>query len=97
MLEKGDYYSHDEIKSETREENSQKLWKNRGAQVTKLPLLAISQGECVGGSTIINYGMCFRVLEDTLKIWKSETGVEFSNDELNKEYAKVENQIKLEK
>jgi len=95
MLEKGDYYSHDEIKSETREENLQKLWKNRGAQVTRLPLLAITQGECVGGSTIINYGMCFRVPDDTLKIWKSETDVEFSKDELHKEYAEVEKQIQV--
>jgi choline dehydrogenase-like flavoprotein len=95
MLEKGDYYSHDDIKSETREENLQKLWKNRGAQLTKLPLLAITQGECVGGSTIINYGMCFRIPSETLDIWKSETNVEFSQDELDKEYSEVEKQIKV--
>ena len=97
MLEKGDYYSHDQIKSETREENLQKLWKNRGAQVTRLPLLAITQGECVGGSTIINYGMCFRVPNETLQIWKSETGVEFSKDELHNEYTEVEKQIQVRK
>ncbi len=97
MLEKGDYHTHDEIKSETREENLQKLWKNRGAQVTRLPLLAITQGECVGGSTIINYGMCFRIPDETLQIWKSETGVEFSKDELHNEYAEVETQIQVRK
>ena len=97
MLEKGDYYSHDEIKSETREENLHKLWKNRGAQLTQLPLMAITQGECVGGSTIINYGMCFRIPSETLDIWKSETGVEFSQDELDKEYSEVEKQIKVRK
>jgi len=95
MLEKGDYYSHDDIKSETREENLHKLWKNRGAQLTRLPLLAITQGECVGGSTIINYGMCFRIPNETLDIWKSETGVEFSQDELDKEYSEVEKQIQV--
>ena len=97
MLEKGDYYSHDKIKSETKEENLQKLWKNRGAQVTRLPLLAISQGECVGGSTIINYGMCFRVPDETLQIWKSETGIEFLKDKLHNEYAEVEKQIHVRK
>jgi len=97
MLEKGDYYPHDEIKSETAEENLQKLWKNRGAQVTRLPLLAITQGECVGGSTIINYGMCFRVPDKTLQIWKSETGTKFSKNELHNEYAEVEKQIQVRK
>ncbi len=63
MLEKGGYYPHEVIADKkTKEEDLLKLWKNRGAQVTNLPPIAISQGECVGGSTIINYGMCLKCL-----------------------------------
>ena len=99
MLEKGGYYTHDYIKNEKREEKLLELWKNRGAQLAityKIaPLLAVTQGECVGGSTIINYGMCFQIPAKTLKIWKDKTGVEFSKEELDKEYAEVKKQIKV--
>ncbi len=101
MLEKGGYYTLDKIQNENREENLLKLWKNRGAQLAfthKIaPLLAVTQGECVGGSTIINYGMCFKIPDETLKIWKDKTGVEFSKEELDKEYAEVKEQIKVRK
>ena len=99
MLEKGGYYTLDKIQNENREENLLKLWKNRGAQIAFthkiLPLLAVTQGECVGGSTIINYGMSFKIPSKTLEIWKDKTGVEFSSDELDKEYEIVKKQIKV--
>ncbi len=97
MLEKGGYYSHETIEGETREEKLLELWKNRGAQLALTykiaPLLAVTQGECVGGSTIINYGMSFKIPPLTLEIWKKESGVEFLAGELDKEYEIVKEQI----
>jgi len=101
MLEKGGYYSHETIEGETREEKLLELWKNRGAQLALThkiaPLLAVTQGECVGGSTIINYGMSFKIPVETLKIWKKESGVEFSADDLDNEYEIVKEQIHVRK
>ena len=101
MLEKGDYYPHKTIEEETREEKLLKLWKNKGAQLALTygfaPLLAVTQGECVGGSSIINYGMSFKIPHDTLDIWKEKTGIEFSSDELDKEYEIVKKQIHVTK
>ncbi|MCZ6582047.1 MAG: GMC family oxidoreductase N-terminal domain-containing protein, partial [Thaumarchaeota archaeon] len=82
MLEKGGYYPQETIENENREEKLLELWKNRGAQLALTygiaPLLAVTQGECVGGSTIINYGMSFKIPPETLDIWKDETGIKFS-------------------
>ena len=91
MLEKGNYYSQNDIEK-LKEKELLKLWKNRGAQVTNLPPIAISQGECVGGSTVINYGMCFKIPEDTHKIWKSKHHVKFSMEDLDKEYKEIKQQ-----
>jgi len=101
MLEKGGHYPKKIIEKETREEKLLELWKNRGAQLALTygvaPLLAVTQGECVGGSTIINYGMSFKIPPETLDIWKDKTGVEFSSDELDKEYEIVKEQIHVTK
>jgi len=101
MLEKGGHYTHKTIKDETKEEKLLELWKNRGAQLALThrfaPLLAVTQGECVGGSTIINYGMSFEIPPETLEIWKEKSGVEFSSDELAKEYETVKKQIHVTK
>jgi len=98
MLEKGKYYPHNVIAEETKEENLLELWKNRGAQVTKLPPIAISQGECVGGSTIINYGMCFRMPRKTFGIWEKKHNIECKWwEELEDEYTEVEKQISVNK
>ncbi len=82
MLEKGGHYPQKIIEEETREEKLLELWKNRGAQLALThgfaPLLAVTQGECVGGSTIIYYVMCFKIPDETLKIWEDKIGVEFS-------------------
>jgi len=96
MLEKGNYYSQNDIEK-LKEKELLKLWKNRGAQVTNLPPIAISQGECVGGSTVINYGMCFKIPEDTHKIWKSKHHVKFSMEDLDKEYKEIKQQISVQK
>lgn len=101
MLEKGGHYPQKIIEQETREEKLLELWKNRGAQLALThgfaPLLAVTQAECVGGSTIINYGMSFKIPPETLDIWKDKTGVEFSSDELDKEYEIVKEQIHVTK
>ena len=95
MLEKGDYYSLDYIKNEKKEENLIKLWKNMGIQATRIPFLSIIQGECVGGSTVINYGICFRMPEYTFNSWKGNFNVKFSREELDKAYKEVEDQISV--
>jgi len=98
MLEKGGYYPHEVIADKkTKEEDLLKLWKNRGAQVTNLPPIAISQGECVGGSTIINYGMCFKMPTETFSNWQEKHKVEFSEKDLDDEYEEVKKQISVQK
>ncbi len=86
MLEKGGHYDQEYIDHQHSEEKLLKLWKGRGAQMALskgfAPLLAVTQGQCVGGSTIINYGISFNIPSDSLDIWKEKTGIEFSPNDL---------------
>jgi len=88
MLEKGDYYDTEYIKrqSETELEN---LWKNKGIFLSTDFSINISQGQCVGGSTMINYGICFEIPEAVFSYWKSAFGIKISQDEIKNAYARV--------
>ena len=88
MLEKGDYYDTEYIKrqSETELEN---LWKNKGIFLSTDFSINISQGQCVGGSTMINYGICFEIPEAVFSYWKSAFGIKISQDEMKNAYARV--------
>ena len=74
VLEKGDYYPKEDLETWD-EENLLRLWKNSGSQLTRNYSVNIAQGECVGGSTVINYGICFKTPESVLDEWTRDYGV----------------------
>ena len=40
------------------------------------PQAPLPLGKCVGGTTVVNSGTCFRTPDDVLRTWTSEHGVE---------------------
>jgi choline dehydrogenase-like flavoprotein len=53
------------------------LYREAGAQrVAGRPEVMLAQGRCVGGSTVINGGMCWRTPERALRRWRWEHGIE---------------------
>jgi len=47
------------------------LWKNGGLNLTANSAMIIAQGQCLGGSTVINDAVCFRPPEIVLKEWRN--------------------------
>jgi choline dehydrogenase-like flavoprotein len=88
MLEKGNYYDSEYIRTQP-EENLLKLWKNRGVFLSKTFSVNIAQGECIGGSTVINYGICFQIPEPVLAYWKSAFEIDISIEDYRKAYDKI--------
>ena len=39
------------------------------------PLIALMAGKCVGGSSVLTGGVCFRVPEDILDVWERDLGL----------------------
>src|SRR6476620_7572081 len=59
LLEKGGYYDGESM-NQREADMMPLLWKNAGANFTSNLRIAVAQGCCLGGSTVINDAVCFR-------------------------------------
>ena len=90
MLERGNYYSMDYLQNEYLEKNLMNLWKHRGAFLTSNFSATIAQGQGVGGSTMINYGICLKMPPSVFQTWRNKYGVTITQDELDAAYSEIE-------
>jgi choline dehydrogenase-like flavoprotein len=98
ILEKGRHYSIEWIKRMQNDEHELlRLWKNRGIFVSRNYSVNIAQGQCVGGSTMINYGICFEIPDAVFTDWQQNHKVSISNDELRAAYKRVGEMINIRK
>lgn len=67
------------------------LYKEGGLQQTRRFGLTILQGECVGGSTVINNGICAKIPDGIRQIWQEQYGAPL--DGLDAEYDAVAREI----
>jgi choline dehydrogenase-like flavoprotein len=98
ILEKGRHYSIEWIKKMQNDEHELlRLWKNRGIFVSRNYSVNIAQGQCVGGSTMINYGICFEIPDAVFSEWQRDYDVSISKDELKAAYKQVGDMINVRK
>jgi len=93
MLERGNHYTVDDIRKIVREEDLSKFWKNRAVFLSRNYSVNIAQGECVGGSTIINYGICFEIPQAVLSYWNVAFGLDIASRDLQDAYNQVREKI----
>ena len=79
LLEKGGYYDGEAMNQQENDMISL-LWKNSGANFTSNLKIAIAQGSCLGGSTVINDAVCFRIPDIVIKQW-NDLGVNITKEE----------------
>lgn len=79
LLEKGGYYEGKDM-NQRDADMLPLLWKNSGFQFDDNLKIAIAQGSCLGGSTIINDAVCFDTPQRVRDEWK-KMGVDFTDDE----------------
>ena len=72
------------------------LYKSSGLQFTIPTGIAVAQGSCVGGSTVVNDAVCFRAPDAVLGWWADQHKVEdIGPDALKRHYEKVEKRISV--
>jgi choline dehydrogenase-like flavoprotein len=73
------------------------LYRDAGAQTALgSPPILFSEGRCVGGSTVINGGMCWRTPDAVLERWAGWEGVvDITPDAMSPYFAKVERRINV--
>ena len=89
VVEDGDY--HDASTYTTDPFDSlPKLYRDSGLTACEgRPAIPLPVGRCVGGTTVINSGTCFRGPDDVLARWRSEFGIDWAGD-LDREFEEVE-------
>jgi len=72
------------------------LYRDAGAQSAfGSPPILFSEGRCVGGSTVINGGMCWRTPDAVLERWTREGVVEITPSAMSRHFTKVEGRINV--
>jgi choline dehydrogenase-like flavoprotein len=75
VLEEGGYHPSDTFTAEATA-MIRRLYRAGGAQTTiGAPAISFSEGRCVGGSTTVNGGMCWRTPATVLRRWAAEHDV----------------------
>ena len=73
VLEEGGYCTKEQF-TQAEREMLPKLYKEQGGQATVDQAVAVLQGRCVGGTTVVNYLCCFKTPDRVLREW-AERGV----------------------
>jgi choline dehydrogenase-like flavoprotein len=96
IIEEGGYYKSSEFSLEPAKAVPM-LYRDSGSSVILgKPNIIFSEGRCVGGSTVINGGMCWRTPEKVLQRWRWELGLQdLTPEKLEPFFAKVEERINV--
>ena len=94
VLERGPYYDGESM-NQREADMIPLLWKNAGANFTSNLRIAIAQGSCLGGSTVINDAVCFRIPKLVIKQWE-KMDVTISEAEWDKANDEVSNRINVQ-
>jgi choline dehydrogenase-like flavoprotein len=95
ILESGGYYDGESM-NQREQDMIPLLWKNGGANFTSDLKIPIAQGSCLGGSTVINDAVCFRIPRIVIKQWQ-KMGVSISEEEWNAANDEVSKRINITK
>ena len=95
LIEKGGYYEGKDM-NQREVDMMPLLWKNAGFNFADNLRIAIAQGCCLGGSTIINDAVCFDIPNKVREEWKG-LGVDFTDDEWEYHTNKVNTTLQVTK
>jgi choline dehydrogenase-like flavoprotein len=92
VLERGRHYVPERDFTNREPGMIAKLYTDGGLQLSQDFDLAILQGSCVGGTTVVNNGICFRAPEPVLDQWQ-QLGAGLDRERLRRSYERVESDI----
>ncbi len=101
VLEEGGHYSPAEYGAMTPSNSFRRLARESGMAVAMgvgdTPLIALLAGKCVGGSSVLTGGVCFRIPEEVLRGWSKDLGLtHLAPDALAPSFESVETDIHVE-
>jgi choline dehydrogenase-like flavoprotein len=100
VLEEGPHYTPAEYGAFRPTESMRRIWRESGLLVAlglgQTPVIGLSAGRCVGGSSVLTGGVCFRIPSNIHAQWVNELGLdELSEKSLESAYQEVERRIRV--
>ncbi|WP_419167131.1 GMC family oxidoreductase N-terminal domain-containing protein [Candidatus Palauibacter sp.] len=92
MLEEGPYLAANDFDDDDEARTVARCYKEGGLQTTVDADLSIIQGQCVGGSTVINNKICFEIRDDVLDEWQ-RLGANLDRSVLRESFRRVRTTI----
>lgn len=95
MVEEGGAYQTKDFLVDDPIQSVANLYRDGGATVIfGEPNIMLAEGRCLGGSTTVNGGMCWRTPEKIMKRWQWEKGMrDYSPQKMDKYFTRVEKTI----
>ena len=79
VLEEGDWVKPEEYARLTPTGTMRRCWREGGLSATvalgETPFISLLQGRCVGGSSVLTGGVCFRIPDEVLREWVHRLGL----------------------
>ena len=98
VLEEGGYYDKDDYGHLPPSETFRRIYRGAGTTMAlggmTSPSIALPLGRAVGGSTVVNGGVCYRAPEDVLETWK-RLGMKWSFDDIEHAMERVEEVLEV--
>lgn len=101
VLEEGDWVRPEEYGPATPMQSFRRCWREAGMGAAvglgETPFISVLQGKCVGGSSVLTGGVCFRIPDDVLHEWSRDLGLRsMSADALDPHFRVVEDVVHVE-
>jgi choline dehydrogenase-like flavoprotein len=98
VLEEGPYYKPSEYGAFRPTESMRRIWRESGLLAAlglgQTPVIGLSAGRCVGGSSVLTGGVCFRIPSEIHDHWVRDLGLgELSEKNLESAYQAVEKRV----
>lgn len=98
LLEEGGYFTVDDYKDDYFF-TIKNIYRDAGGTIAVAlpgrPPIPLPLGRCVGGTTVINSGTCFRIPERIIDTWNRKEGLELDLNELEEYYEEIEKKISI--
>ena len=101
VVEEGGYYTPEEYGAMTPTNTLRRLAREAGLSaavgIGDTPLISTLAGKCVGGSSVLTGGVCFRIPDEVLHEWSTTLGLgEMTPGALDRYFSQVEEAIHVE-
>ncbi len=101
VVEEGDWVRSAEYGKLTPVETMRRCWREAGLSAAvalgETPFISVLQGRCVGGSSVLTGGVCFRIPDEVLHHWSRDLGLTTLTPEgIDPNFRAVEEEIHVE-